>query len=189
MARLLSIAGAQLGPIARGEQRPQVVQRLIALLREARSRGAELVVFPELALTTFFPRWHIEDEGELASYYESEMPSAETRPLFEEAERLGVAFHLGYAERVVEERGERRFNTAILTDRRGAIIAKYRKIHLPGHAEPDPARAFQHLEKRYFEPGNLGFRCWKALGGIVGILICNDRRWPEAFRVLGLQGA
>ncbi len=70
----------------------------------------------------------------------------------------------------------------------GAIIAKYRKIHLPGHAEPDPARQFQHLEKRYFEPGNLGFKTWDALGGVLGILICNDRRWPEAFRVLGLQG-
>ena len=44
------------------------------------------------------------------------------------------------------------------------------------------------MEKRYFEVGNLGFPVWEALGGRVGMLICNDRRWPEAFRVLGLQG-
>jgi N-carbamoyl-D-amino-acid hydrolase len=188
MARRLSIAGAQLGPIGRGEPRAKVVQRLIALMREAKGRGAELVVFPELALTTFFPRWHITDAEELESYYESEMPSPATLPLFEEAKRLGIAFHLGFAERVVEEGRERRFNTAILVDHGGAIIAKYRKIHLPGHAEPDPTRQFQHLEKRYFEPGNLGFKTWDALGGVLGILICNDRRWPEAFRVLGLQG-
>jgi len=188
MARPLTIAGAQLGPIGRGEPRSRVVQRLIALLRAAKSRGAELVVFPELALTTFFPRWHIEDAEELESYYESEMPSAETLPLFEEAKRLGIAFHLGYAERAVEDGRARRFNSAVLVDRDGEIIGKYRKIHLPGHAEPDRARAFQHLEKRYFEPGNLGFRTWEALGGILAILICNDRRWPEAFRVLGLQG-
>jgi N-carbamoyl-D-amino-acid hydrolase len=188
MARRLSIAGAQLGPIGRGEPRAKVVQRLIALMREAKGRGAELVVFPELALTTFFPRWHITDAEELESYYETEMPSSATLPLFEEAKRLGIAFHLGFAERVVEEGRERRFNTAILVDHGGAIIAKYRKIHLPGHAEPDPARQFQHLEKRYFEPGNLGFRTWDALGGVLGILLCNDRRWPEAFRVLGLQG-
>jgi len=188
MARILQVAGAQLGPVGRNEPRSSAVRRMVALMREAKSRGAELVVFPELALTTFFPRWHIEDPGELNSFYEREMPSAETASLFEEAGRLGVAIHLGYAELAHEDGRERRFNSAVLTDRRGRIMAKYRKIHLPGHAEPDPSRAFQHLEKRYFEPGNLGFKVWDGLGGRVGILICNDRRWPEAFRVLGLQG-
>jgi len=188
MARILQVAGAQLGPIGRAEPRSSAVRRMVALMREAKSRGAALVVFPELALTTFFPRWHIEDPDELDSFFEREMPSRETAPLFEEADRLGVAFHLGYAELAHEDGRERRFNSAVLTDRRGRIVAKYRKIHLPGHAEPDPTRAFQHLEKRYFEPGNLGFKVWDGLGGRVGILICNDRRWPEAFRVLGLQG-
>src|SRR5262249_33118283 len=47
---------------------------------------------------------------------------------------------------------------------------------------------FQHLEKRYFEVGNLGFGVWRAFGGIVGMGLCNDRRWPEAYRVMGLQG-
>ncbi len=61
-------------------------------------------------------------------------------------------------------------------------------MHLPGHAELDPHRAFQHLEKRYFDPGDLGFPVVRALGGVVGMLICNDRRWPEAYRVMGLQG-
>ncbi len=188
MPRILQVAGAQLGPVARSEPRSSSVRRMVALMIEAKSRGAELVVFPELALTTFFPRWHIEDRAELDSFFEREMPSPETAPLFETADRLGVAFHLGYAELATEDGRERRFNSAVLTDRRGRIVAKYRKIHLPGHAEPDPARAFQHLEKRYFEPGNLGFKVWDSLGGRIGILICNDRRWPEAFRVLGLQG-
>ena len=58
----------------------------------------------------------------------------------------------------------------------------------------DPKRRVQHLEKRYFEVGNLGFPVIRApMGGIEGInmgmLICNDRRWPEAWRVLGLQSA
>ena len=61
-------------------------------------------------------------------------------------------------------------------------------MHLPGHAEYDPKRAFQHLEKRYFEPGDLGFPVWRAMGGVLGMCICNDRRWPETFRVMGLQG-
>jgi N-carbamoyl-D-amino-acid hydrolase len=73
-------------------------------------------------------------------------------------------------------------------DGSGRIVHKYRKVHLPGHAEHEPWRQFQHLEKRYFEPGPEGFTVARAYGGIVGLLICNDRRWPEAYRSLGLQG-
>jgi predicted amidohydrolase len=62
-------------------------------------------------------------------------------------------------------------------------------VHLPGHDEFDPNRKFQHLEKRYFEVGDLGFPVWRSLGGIIGMCICNDRRWPETYRVMGLQGA
>src|SRR3546814_15567071 len=116
------------------------------------------------------------------------MPGAETAPLFAEARRLGIGFSIGYAELVREGGARRRFNTAILVDAGGAIVAKYRKIHLPGHAEHEPWRAFQHLEKRYFEPGNLGFRVTDAFGGRIGMCICNDRRWPETYRVMGLQG-
>ncbi len=188
MSRILTVGGAQLGPIARNEPRGSVVQRMLALLREAKERGCGLVVYPELALTSFFPRWHIENEEELNGFYEREMPNEETRPLFEEAARLQIGFHLGFAE-LTEENGKfHRYNTAILVDPSGHVIGKYRKIHLPGHAEEDPKRMFQHLEKRYFDVGNLGFKVWKAMGGLIGILICNDRRWPEAFRVLGLQG-
>ena len=70
----------------------------------------------------------------------------------------------------------------------GRIIGKYRKIHLPGHADHRPQHPYQNLEKRYFEVGNLGFPVWKAFDGRVGMMICNDRRWPESYRVMGLQG-
>jgi predicted amidohydrolase len=188
MSRIVTVGGAQLGPIARDEPRASVVGRLIDLMREAKHRGCDIVVYPELALTTFFPRWFIDDEAELLSYFERSMPNADAQPLFDEAKRLGIAFHLGYAE-LTEESGEVEcFNTAVLVGKDGEIIGKYRKIHLPGHAEYEADRDFQHLEKRYFKVGNLGFKVWSALGGRIGILICNDRRWPEAFRVLGLQG-
>ena len=82
----------------------------------------------------------------------------------------------------------RHFNTSILVERDGTIVGKYRKVHLPGHAEHEPERPFQHLEKRYFEVGNLGFPVVKAFGGNIGMCICNDRRWPETYRVMGLQG-
>ncbi|MFQ5774702.1 MAG: N-carbamoyl-D-amino-acid hydrolase [Kiloniellaceae bacterium] len=188
MPRIVNVAAAQMGPIAKDETRAQVVERLIAHLREAARRGADLVVFPELTLTTFFPRWWIEDETELDSYFEAQMPGPETRPLFAEARRLGLGFCLGYAELVSQPARKRRFNTAVLVDKTGRIVGKYRKIHLPGHAEHEPWRAFQHLEKRYFEPGDLGFRVFRAFGGSLGMCICNDRRWPETYRVMGLQG-
>jgi predicted amidohydrolase len=164
------------------------VARLLAMMREAKGRGAELVVFPELALTSFFPRWVIDDEEELDSWFEPSMPSNETAPLFDEAGKLGIGFYLGYAELVVEDGRKRRFNTSIVVDAKGSIIGRYRKVHLPGHSEPQPGRRFQHLEKRYFEPGTFGFPVWRAFDGVVGMCICNDRRWPETYRVMGLQG-
>ena len=187
MARKRTVAAAQLGPIARSETRAQVTARLCALLAEARGRGVEFVVFPELALTTFFPRYVFEDEAELDSFYEGAMPGPYVAPLFEAARAAGIGFYLGFAERVREGDRMRRFNTAITVDAAGRVVGRYRKVHLPGHAEPQPGRTFQHLEKRYFEPGNLGFPVFEALGGRMGMLICNDRRWPEAYRVMGLQ--
>jgi N-carbamoyl-D-amino-acid hydrolase len=188
MPRLLTIAAAQLGPIARAESRTQVVNRLIDLMRRAKSMGADVIVYPELALTTFFPRWYMEDQAEIDSFFETSMPGNETQPLFTEAQRLGIGFYLGYAELTQEDGRTRRFNTSIIVDKNGKIVGKYRKIHLPGHAEHEPWRAFQHLEKRYFEVGNLGFPVYRAFGGIMGMCICNDRRWPETYRVMGLQG-
>jgi len=188
MTRIVNLASAQMGPIARGEIRASTVGRLVAMMREAKARNADLVVFPELALTSFFPRWVIEDEAELESWFEHEMPGPETKALFEEASKLGIGFYLGYAELVAEGGKKHRFNTSIIVDKSGTIIGKYRKVHLPGHVSPQPGRKHQHLEKRYFEPGNLGFPVWRGFGGIVGMCICNDRRWPETYRVMGLQG-
>jgi N-carbamoyl-D-amino-acid hydrolase len=186
--RRLVVAAAQLGPIARSEGRQQVAARLLALLREAKGRGAQFIVFPELALTTFFPRWLIEDETELDAFFEGPEPGPAAAPLFEAAADLGVGFYIGFAEKIEENGRTRRFNTSILVDERGRIVSKYRKVHLPGHDRPQPGRRFQHLEKLYFEPGNLGFPVVRALGGLVGMCICNDRRWPETYRVMGLQG-
>ena len=188
MARVITIGAAQLGPIARQESRGLVVKRLLDLLGQAQGLGCDLVVFPELALTTFFPRWWMEDQAEIDAFFEREMPGPETRPLFDEAARLGMAFCLGYAELIREGGALRRYNTSILVDRAGRIVGKYRKVHLPGHGEHEPWRPFQHLEKRYFDVGDLGFPVWRALGGVLGMCICNDRRWPETYRVMALQG-
>ena len=188
MSRILKVAAAQLGPITLKEPRSSAVKRMIVLMQNAKAQGADLVVFPELALTTFFPRWFTEDQSEIDKYFETEMPSKETKPLFIEARKLKIGFNFGFAELVEEEGVTRHFNTAIIVDQHGVIAGKYRKIHLPGHTQNEPWRAFQHLEKRYFEKGNLGFLVHQVFGGKIGMCICNDRRWPETFRVMGLQG-
>ena len=116
------------------------------------------------------------------------MPNADTEPLFDAAARAGIAFYLGYAELISHNDTTRRFNTSILVDQAGEIVGKYRKIHLPGHREHEPDFPFQHLEKRYFETGDLGFPVFNTLNATLGMCICNDRRWPETYRMLGLQG-
>ena len=190
MARDMKIAAAQLGPLHLSDTRDAAANRLVALFREAIGMGAKFVVFPELALSTFFPRYWMEDQAEVdRKFFEPAMPNPTVQPLFDLAKAHGVGFYLGYGELAREEGRTRRFNTAILVGPDGRIAGKYRKIHLPGHAEHKPQAAFQHLEKKYFEVGNLGFRAFRFMDTVTGMLICNDRRWPEAFRVLALQGA
>lgn len=185
MTRILTVGAAQLGPVQRDHTRADVVERLLALLREAAGRGCQLVIFPELALTTFFPRWYTDVPAEIDAWYEREMPSPVTQPLFDEAKRLGIGFQLGYAELTPDGH---HYNTAIMVERDGTVVAKYRKVHIPGHETYESWRQFQHLERYYFESGPDGFGVHRAFGGIVGMATCNDRRWPETYRVMGLQG-
>lgn len=185
MSRIITVGAAQLGPIQKEHTRASAVERLIVLLRQASTHGCDLVVFPELALTTFFPRWFVDDITEADHWYETSMPSPETQPLFDEARRLSIGFSLGYAELTPDGH---RFNTQILVEKDGSVVAKYHKVHIPGHEHNEPDRPFQHAERYYFEPGPEGFGVWKAFGARIGMMICNDRRWPESYRVMGLKG-
>lgn len=189
MSRTVTVGAAQLGPVARAETRADVVDRLLELLHQAHGRGCDLVVYPELALTTFFPRWFEPDRRAVDHFFEREMPGPDTKPLFDEAARLGVGFCLGFAELATDDDGtEHHYNSALLVERDGSTVATFRKVHIPGHEADEPARPFQHLERYYFDPGPDGFGVWRAFGGVVGMAICNDRRWPETYRVMGLQG-
>jgi len=184
MARDLIVAAAQMGPVGKDDSRDDVVERLIVLLRDAATQGAHLVAYPELALTTFFPRWHV-PLAEADHYYELEMPNRFTKPLWDEAARLGIGFALGYALRTKDGH---RHNVYHLVERDGRTVGVFRKVHIPGHETDEPWRRFQHAERHYFEPGD-DFPVWRSFGGIVGMAICNDRRWSETYRVMGLQGA
>jgi len=188
LVRVLRAAAAQMGPTQKADSREHTLGRMLALLEEAAARGATLVVFPELAFTTFFPRWLIEGDA-LDHYFERGMPNPAVQPLFDRARSLGIGFYVGYAELTSDGQ---RFNCSILVDRDAEILGRYRKVHLPGSVEPRAGAAYQQLEKRYFEYGDLGFPAFRAgpdwRHAIMGMMICNDRRWPEAWRVLGLQG-
>lgn len=207
MSRIVKIAAAQLGPVHLDTPRKETLNRLIGLLQSAAQQGATLVVFPELAFTTFFARHLFVDPEQLEVFFEHDRDisrSSATKALFEEAQRLCVDVYVGYAEKTPEGKA---FNSAIYYSAQlGRMIAKYRKVHIPGTHEPlSDKPATNHLEKRYFEPGDFGFQAFRAPGSsestqdangggcsrtdpILGMLICNDRRWPEAWRCYGLQG-
>ncbi|KAI9727045.1 MAG: hypothetical protein M1834_008513 [Cirrosporium novae-zelandiae] len=211
MPRTFKVAAGQIGCEPVNVSRAEIVGRMIKLLQDAASQGAKVILFPETAFThTFFPRHLFTDQKELDSYFELEedvTQAPNTKPLFDEAKKLGVDVNVGYAERTKEGKG---FNTCVYYSASlGKIINKYRKIHLPGTSEPfEDKDAINQLEKRYFTPGDLGFKAFRAPGvisdvlkkgtseektdgkgdPIFGSLICNDRRWPEGWRVYGLQG-
>ncbi len=191
MSRIVTVGAAQMGPIQRDDSRDTVVERLVTLLRQGWDNGCDLVVFPELALTTFFPRWFVEDIAEADHWYETAMPNDATAPLFEEARQLGIGFCLGYAELTEPDAdGVRHATTHPGAGREG----RQHRRPLPQGAHPRsraprtgpslPARRALLLRAR-----PEGFGVWRAFGGIVGMMICNDRRWPESYRVMGLQGS
>src|ERR1035437_10249436 len=140
MSRIIRIAGALMGPTQKADSRRHTLDRILALLERAAAGGAKLVVFPELAFTTFFPLWFFPDTRELDRYFERAMPNPEVQPLFDRARELGIGFHVGYAELTAEGT---HFNTAVLVAPDGSLIGKYRKVHLPGSVEPRPGARFQ----------------------------------------------
>ncbi len=209
MSRMVKVAAAQMGPNHLATKRADVLDRMVKLLQDAAKLGAQLVVFPETSLTTFFPRCPLEKVPNAAEYFDDPdtlLTSPRTRPIFDEANKLGLDVYLGFAERTSEGND---YNTCVYYSvSRKEVIAKYRKVHLPGTLQPfEDANAINQLEKLWFKPGDLGFKAFRvpdlvdgvakksdgsdaaARGDpIVGMLICNDRRWAESWRCYGLQG-
>lgn len=199
MPRIIRIAAAQVGAVHVTNARLDTLKRLVSLLEQAAAQGAQIVLFPECTFTTFFPRYFFTDEAKLESFFEhGDITTSEnTRSIFDKANELGVDICIGFAEATDE--GDH-YNTCVYYHARtGSILSKYRKIHLPGDVEPFPEPdAVNQLEKRYFKPGNFGFNAFRVPDliqddkehgePIFGMMICNDRRWSEAWRCLGLQG-
>lgn len=179
MPRALIVAAAQLG--SSSATKAETVERMVTLMEDAGQRGVELLSFPELSLTPYFAT---KVHTTYSDFFEEVMPSATTLPLFRAARRTGIHFVLPYAERD----GDDYYNSAVFVAPDGAILGKYRKMHIPGWVEPR-WEGLNILEKRYFAPGNLGFPVVAYPKAMVGTLICYDRRFSESYRALTLSSA
>jgi predicted amidohydrolase len=180
MPRQVKVAAAQMGPNNEGTPRDAIVERMLGLLEQAVREDVEVLVYPEMALTTYFPK---KIRSDFDQFFETEVPPKALEPLLRRAAEARVAVHVGFCEKA----GGRYFNTALLTDRDGRLCGTFRKIHLPGTKAPDGFA--QVYEPYYFEHGDTGYRVWDCAGARVGIAICQDRRYPESYRALALQGA
>src|SRR5271167_4942408 len=152
----------------------QNLERAVAHIRDAASKGAELVCLPELFQSQYFCQREDVANFELAEA----VPGPTTEALGRVAQKAKVV--------VVAPLFERRaagvyHNTAAIIDADGKIAGVYRKMHIPD----DPA----YYEKFYFTPGDLGFRAFATQAGKIATLICWDQWYPEGARLAALNGA
>ena len=150
------------------------MNRLAERIGDLAQRGAELIVLQELHNSLYFCQVEDVDNFDLAE----PIPGESTAFFGELAKRLNVV--------IVTSLFERRapglyHNTAVVLERDGSIAGKYRKMHIPD----DPA----YYEKFYFTPGDLGFHPIQTSVGRLGVLVCWDQWYPEAARLMALQGA
>jgi predicted amidohydrolase len=180
MARHIKVAAAQMGPNNEGVSREEIVERMMDLLEQAVREQVELIAYPEMALTTYFPKKIRKDFDQ---FFETDLPPKALEPLLRRAAEARVGVHVGFCEKA----DGKYFNTALLTDRDGRLCGTFRKIHLPGTKAADGFA--QVYEPYYFEHGDTGYKVFDAAGARMGIAICQDRRYPESYRALALQGA
>lgn len=150
------------------------LEHSLKAIRAAHDQGAELIVLPELHLGPYFCQTEDTSCFDLAE----SIPGPTTEVLGKIAKELGVV--------IVGSLFERRapglyHNTAVVLERDGRLVGRYRKMHIPD----DPA----YYEKFYFTPGDLGFCPIDTSLGRLGILVCWDQWYPEAARLMALSGA
>ncbi|MEM1091798.1 MAG: nitrilase-related carbon-nitrogen hydrolase [Pseudomonadota bacterium] len=169
--KTLKVALLQLGAGAGQEQARVAAERALA---EAAEAGATLALLPELHLHHYFCQTH-----SLANFALAEpLPGPYSDWLGEQSTRHGLV--------IVGSTFERRepglyFNTAVVTDADGQVAGCYRKQHIPD----DPG----YHEKYYFTPGDGELTCIETSVGRLGVLVCWDQWFPEAARILALDGA
>lgn len=144
------------------------------MVRLAASRGANIVVTPELFATPYFCQDQFVEHFALADEFHDNALVAEFSAL---AKSLSVVLPLSFFERA----SNAYFNTVAIIDADGGVLGRYRKSHIPD----GPG----YQEKYYFHPGDTGFRVWRTRYGALGCAICWDQWFPEAARIMALKGA
>lgn len=150
------------------------IQKLEDNIRQAARKGAELVVLQELHNSLYFCQVEDVNIFDLAE----PIPGPSTERFGKVAKELGVVIVLSLFER---RAAGLYHNTAVVIENDGSIAGTYRKMHIPD----DPA----YYEKFYFTPGDLGFKPIETSVGKLGILVCWDQWYPEAARLMAMQGA
>ena len=150
------------------------ILRLGEGITDLAKRGAKLIVLQELHNTLYFCQTEDVDLFDLAE----PIPGPSTSFYCELAKKLGVVI----VASLFEKRAPGLYhNTAVVIESNGEIVGKYRKMHIPD----DPA----YYEKFYFTPGDMGFHPIQTSVGKLGVLVCWDQWYPEAARLMAMQGA
>lgn len=150
------------------------IQRLAKGIADLAARGAQLIVLQELHNSLYFCQ--VEDVNNFD--FAEPIPGPSTGFYGELAKQYGVVI----VTSLFEKRAPGLYhNTAVVIEKDGTIAGKYRKMHIPD----DPA----YYEKFYFTPGDLGFHPIDTSIGRLGVLVCWDQWYPEAARLMALQGA
>ena len=148
--------------------------RLAEGIQDLAKRGAELIVLQELHNTLYFCQTEDVDNFDLAET----IPGPSTLFYGELAQKFGVVIVIS----LFEKRAAGLYhNTAVVLEKDGGVAGIYRKMHIPD----DPA----YYEKFYFTPGDLGFHPIQTSVGKLGVMVCWDQWYPEAARLMALQGA
>ncbi len=152
------------------------LQKALQLIAEAKEKGADLVVLPELFLSPYF----CQKKDDAAAFESTEpMPGPMTKALSEAAKKHSIVLVGGS----IFEKGSdgKNYNTAPVFERDGSLIGMYRKTHIP--------EDILYHEQHYFAPGNTGISVFETSVGKIAPLICYDQWYPEAARIAALKGA
>jgi N-carbamoylputrescine amidase len=177
--KIMKIAGVQF----QGNRNKEVnIQTSSRLIRQAAEQGAKIICLPELFNTIYFCYDQVQENFQLAE----PIPGPTTEEMATLAREVRAVLICPIFEKAMK--GEY-YNSAAVLGPNGELLGKYRKNHLPLLSRLDPKERTGN-EKFYFRPGNLGFPVFSTPFGVtIGILICYDRHFPEAARILALKGA
>lgn len=146
-------------------------------IKEAANAGADLVAFPELSFTRFYPQVRADQQEQSLSELAEPVPGPTTEAVAQMAEDYGVVVVFNLYER---DNGIF-YNTSPVIDADGTLLGKTRMMHVP---------QYEHFyEQDYYTPGDTGAPVYDTAIGRVGVAICYDRHYPEYMRALGLKGA